>query len=187
MYISAEQRKVLIIGLSSVILFLLDIFFVMAPLINKILDLNVQIVSIKKNISDLRRQVSMLDSMKQKLEALKLQDADYEKRFPKEEELPSLLESLSAIALKSNVVIVAVKPIRTEIEEQAAKGGCLFKEIPIEIVAKGGYHHLGNFINRLEMLDRFMEIKDIEIGRDETTSRRHNLRLLVSTYILLKA
>lgn len=184
MYISVEKRKFLIISLTSAALLLLDILFILRPLINKAYDLKSQVVSIKNNIANLNKQISMLDSQTKKLGMLTTDKTNYEKKFPKEEEVPALLESLSTIAKRSSVDIIAVKPVKIEAKEQMEKIAGIFHEIPIEILAKGGYHQLGQFINRLENLDRFMEVIDIEIVRDNTTPRRHYLRLLVSTYIL---
>lgn len=183
-HIAEEKRKFLIIVLSGIVLFVLDIAFIVTPLINKTSDLKFQIIAIKKNISDLNKQISMLDAARKKLENLKSDQAVYEKRFPKEEEIPSLLESLSTIAARSSVDIIAVKPIKIETKEQMQETVGLFHEIPIEILARGGYHQLSQFINKLETLDRFIEVKDVEIAQDNTMPRRHFLKLLVSTYIL---
>ena len=188
MYIPEEQRKFLIAVLSTVILLVVDIFLILRPLINKTSDLRTQASALTKDIAILNQQISMMDARKKKLEELKTQYANYEKRFPKaEEEIPSLLESLSTIAVKSDIAIIGIRPVKPVQTEQVEKIAALFNEIPIEILAKGGYHQLGSFINRLEALDRFMEIKDMEINRDAATPRSHSLRLMVSTYILKTA
>lgn len=179
MIIGEEKRKILIIALSSAALLALDIFFILRPICNKCADLKTQIVSVKNNINSLNQQISSMDNIKRQLEALRQEQSDYEKKFPKEEEIPALFDSLSNIALKSGVAIIAIKPSHPAQE-------AVFHEIPMEISAKGGYHQIGQFINKLETSDRFIEVKDIEIKQDNTTPRRHSLKLLVSTYILGK-
>lgn len=185
MYISEEQRKFLIIASAAVIFLVVDIFFILKPMFAKTWELNQRIGSINKDVDELKRKISTLDSAKGKLGALKSEYENYEKRFPKADEIPSLFETLSTIAVKSKVGIVAVRPMVAE-KGPAAKVSSLYQEIPIEIRAKGGYHQLGDFINKMEMLNRFMEVKDIEITREDAAAKRENLRLLVSTYILLR-
>ncbi|MCX5715363.1 MAG: type 4a pilus biogenesis protein PilO [Candidatus Omnitrophica bacterium] len=184
MNIRTPDKKFLVIVISGAVLFALDIFFILRPLINKTMDLRSQIVSVKKNIANLEQQIQVLDATQQRMTALKGQAAECEKKFPKNEEIPSLLENISATAAKSGVDIVAIRPVKKEPQAGKEKANDLFHEIPIEILAKGGYHQLGQFINRLEVSARFMEVKGIDLIRDPAFPRRHNLKLLVSTYIL---
>jgi type IV pilus assembly protein PilO len=142
------------------------------------------VLSVKKNMADLDREINSLTATTKKLEDLRLQAAECEKKFPKDEEIPALLENISATAAKSGVDIIAIRPIKAEFKEEAQRPPDLFHAIAIEIVAKGGYHQLGQFINRLETSARFMEVKDIDINRDPANPRRHDLKLLIATYIL---
>ena len=183
LHISEEKKKFLIIGILSAVLLFLDIFFVIRPLFHKSSDLKMRIVAVEKNIDDVTQNISTLPKTEKKLEDLKSEQALYEKSFPKEEEVPSLLESLSRVAASSSVDIIAIKPIKIE-PNYIEKNPKPFHEIPIELQAKGGYHQIGQFINKLERLDRFMEVKDLKISQDNTTPRRHYLKLLLSTYIL---
>lgn len=180
----SQKRKVLVIGIGGIILLAVDIFFVFIPLLNKTFNLKSQIISMKENTAYLNRQISMLDATKKKLEILKADQIKYGEFFPKEEEVPVLFGNLSGIAGKLGVDIISVKPVKSDLGQDAEKTAGLFHEVPIEISAKGGYHQMGQFINKLETLDNFMEVKDLEITADKATPRRHFFRLLVSTYIL---
>lgn len=179
-----QNRKVLIIGAGVIILLLLDLFLVFLPLVKKSFDLKSQIVSVKKNISTLNQQIVSLDATKKRLEILKNDQIMYETKFPKEEEVPALLGRLSTIAGKLGVEIIAVKPVKIELRGGADETVGLFHEVPIEISAKAGYHQIGQFINKLETLDKFIKIQDVEITPDRATPRRHFFRVLVLTYIL---
>ena len=184
MHIQDEQnRKILIIGISSVVLLAVDVFFVFIPLVNKSFDLKTQIISIKNNTASLDRQIAMLDNTRKRSEVLKAEQTRYKEFFPKEEEVPAILGDLSSIAGKLGVDIIAVKPVKLNSQQNTEKIANLFHEVPIEISAKGGYHHIAKFINKLETLDKFIEVKDLEIVANQTTPRRHFFRLLVSMYI----
>ena len=60
-----------------------------------------------------------------------------------------------------------------------------YQEIPIMISARSGYHELGSFISKLENADRFMEVSDIKLKANSANFRKHNVELIVSTYLLV--
>jgi Tfp pilus assembly protein PilO len=182
--IDEKKRKILIIGLIGVVLLISDIFLVVLPLVRKSFSLKAQIVSIGKDMSSLDQQIHMLDTTNKKLQALKTERDSYERSLPKEEEIPALVGNLSAIAGKVGVDIIAVKPVRIESREGPGQEAVIFHEVPLEIFAKGGYHQMGKFINELETSGKYIEVKDMEITRDELMPRKHFSRILIATYIL---
>ena len=88
------------------------------------------------------------------------------------------------MAKSANTKIVGIMPV-TGKEEKAEKNQ-IYKEIPILISAKSGYHELGRFLNSLENSDRFMKVGDMHIRANPATPKKHDVELLVLTYILLK-
>lgn len=179
-----QNKKLAAIGLIAAVLVIADIFFIFLPLLGKNFKIKTQILSLKKNTEALNRQFSDINGIKERLAAVKAERESYNLIFPKEEEVPVLLGGISAIAGKTSIDIIAVKPVKLENSRDTAESTAVFHEVPIEIFAKGGYHQIGQFINKLESLDKFVEIKDIEITADKATPRRHFFRLLVSTYVL---
>jgi len=179
--LTSEQKKILAIGAGVIVLLTLDICFVIIPLTKKSSVLKRQVVKLSTDINSVSKEVSLLDSKKEKIRILKAEKSAYEGKFPKEEELSSLMENLSKIAVDSKVDIIAVKPLKHNVPGKEIK---LLRQAPIEILARGGYHQIGQFINSLERLDRFLEIKQITITWDGKSPRKHHLRLLVATYIL---
>ena len=184
-HLSDEQRKLLIIAASAIVLLIVDIMFIVSPLMNKNADLKRQVVVVKAKLIELQKKINLADAAKKRSEELRAELATYEKRFPREEEIPLFLEDLSKVAVASGIDISAIKPV-TKAGLQAPPDAFmnLFHKIPIEISAKAGYHQIGRFINSLEKLERFIEIKDIQISQDTTTPRRHQLKLVISTCIL---
>ena len=109
----------------------------------------------------------------------------YEKRLLTREKMPSLLEAVSDMAIDSGIRIVAITPVmlfKTPVagEEQP------YREIPIWISARSGYHQLGSFINSLENAHYFMKVADIQIRSNKRTPARHDVELLIVTYVLSK-
>ena len=103
--------------------------------------------------------------------------------LPVEQEVPKLLEMLSTMARSSNVKIVGITPLASKQEESPEK---IYQEIPILISAKSGYHELGRFLSDLESSDRFMKVSDIDIKENKSNVKRHDVELLVVTYVLLE-
>jgi Tfp pilus assembly protein PilO len=180
----ARNKNALVIGAAAAVILLVDIFLILLPLTALNFKLKAQIISIKKDAADLKKQATDISAIKSRLETVKNEQKTYEKQFPSQEEVPALLGGISAVAGKIGVEMVAVRPVKLEPGQKIAGADTIFQEVPVEIFAKGGYHQIGQFINRLESLDRFFEIKDIEIGTDKASPHKHFLKLLVSTYIL---
>ena len=180
----ARNKNIVVIGAAAAVILFVDIFLILSPLTALNFKLKAQIVSIKKDTDVLNRQVTDVSAIKNGLEAARNEQKEYEKRLPKDEEVPVLLGGISAIAGKIGVEMIAVRPVKLETFGKTPESDTIFHAVPVEIFAKGGYHQIGQFINKLESLDKFVEIKDIEITADKATPRRHFFRLLVLTYIL---
>lgn len=179
----ARNKNALVIGAAAAVILLVDIFLILLPLTALNFKLKTQIISLKKETAALKKQAADINAIKNRLGAVKNEQKTYENLFPREEEVPALLGGISAVAGKIGVEMVAVRPVKLE-PAQKTDAGAIFQEVPVEIFAKGGYHQIGQFINRLESLDRFFEIKDIEIRVDKASPRKHFLKLVVTTYIL---
>jgi len=184
-HILKKHKGLLIIGAGAIVVFLLDVFFIVTPLIKKVSDLRCKVIAVKSDISYMDRQLAMLSATLEKLDNLKAGRAMYEVYFPKEEEVPGLLGEISTMAGKLGVDIIAIKPVKLKAAADLLKADeRLYNEVPIEISAKGGYHQISQFINKIETYTKLVEVKDVEIFSDSAAPRKHFCRLLVSTYIL---
>lgn len=179
-----EKKRFIVIGVGIACLLILDSLFIIRPLIKKASHLTPQIRTLDAQIKDIQDQISMLDVKKKKFEVLTSEQTGYERRFPGDEEIPSLLQDLSKIAADSGVNIIAISPVKRQSRHHIKGIEELFYQIPINIRAQGGYHQFGQFINSLEKLDRFIELQHIEIKRNTAAPRSHLLRILAATYVL---
>lgn len=182
-----NARPVIMLGVGFIVI-VIDLAFVFFPLARTAFSAQNKVAVLKKNIASTSSNISKMYSTRKKLEDLKVQQAGFEKKFPREDEISSLLNSLSSVAAKSGVDIIAIKPVRvgkiTETKKGKEPEKESFHEIALEISAKGSYHQIGAFINKIEMMDRFMNIRNIDIASNNTSPRSHDLKLTVVTYIL---
>lgn len=97
------------------------------------------------------------------LEAYRTQMAEMEasfeallKQLPQETEVPGLLDDISVKGEDSGLVFDVV-------DLQAEKKEEFYIELPIEIVARGGYHDFGSFVSGIASLPRIVTLGDFSI------------------------
>ncbi|MDO8525560.1 MAG: type 4a pilus biogenesis protein PilO [Candidatus Omnitrophota bacterium] len=139
---------------------------------------------IRAEVKISERDISGIDSLKKQMEKYQSKIESYERMLPIEQEVPKLLEELSVMAKSSNVKIIGITPVQPKQETDAQAQ--IYQEIPILINAGSGYHELGKFLSRLESADRFMRVVDINIKGNSMALKRHDVELLVLTYVLLE-
>ena len=112
--------------------------------------------------------------------------AEYlQKRLPAQDQISSLLEDFSNVAESSGVKILRIKPLEEPVPLNKAKqANNAYTEFPILIEARAGYHQLGAFVDKLETMDRFIKITDIDIAGMEKDPRRHDIKMRIVTYVL---
>jgi type IV pilus assembly protein PilO len=108
-----------------------------------------------------------------------------EKRLPGQDQISSLLEDFSDVAKSSKVNILKIKPLEefAPISKQKVVSNS-YAEFPILIEASAGYHQLGAFVNRLETMDRFIKIIDIDVSGTVKNPRDHDIKIRIITYVL---
>ncbi len=131
----------------------------------------------------LERDISETGGLKKQVAMFRDKIASRERMLPAEQEIPKLLEDLSNMAKKENVKIIGITPLKPN---QELKPDQTYREIPILINAKSGYHELGKFISDIENADRFMKVVDINIKQDAAAPKKHDVQLMVFTYQLLE-
>ena len=129
------------------------------------------------------KYISSIDGLKKQVAQYQDKIQRYEGMLPAEQEIPKLLEDLSQMAKESNVKIVGLTPLQSKQGSQGPDE--IYQEIPIRISARSGYHELGKFLSNLENSDRFMKVADIKIKENKATPKKHDVELLVLTYVLL--
>jgi Tfp pilus assembly protein PilO len=137
---------------------------------------------LKTEIIATEKEWANIKSLENKILLAKEKIDNYEKKLPREKDIPTILEYLSDSARKFNVRIVEIKPIKQG--KNNKKQNSIYYTVPISLKAECGYHQLGRFLNKLEKANRFMKINDIEI---EATSSRGNMlevHLIIATYVM---
>lgn len=178
-----KKQMMLLVGLASLVIVVLYVNFICIPQFMDFFATLQKGSALKTELSQTEDAVSKITTLRSDLDKYRNKVSDCEKMLPAQQEIPSLLEDLSAMAKSSNVKIVGITPMLPK--EDKTQKDRIYQEIPIVINAKSGYHELGRFIHNLENSDRFMKVADIEIKANRTTPKKHDVELLVLTYVLL--
>jgi len=181
-----RTQTLLLSMLAALIAVALYIYFIFVPQVVRVFKLTVGAGKMKSELRGARTTIMDLDKLKKDLEERSLKVDSYENKLPAEQEIPALLESLSNMAKESGIKIVGIVPEMTYVkDDKTAKKNQIYREIPILITAKSGYHELGSFLHNLENADRFMKVSDIRIRANKAAPGKHDVELMVSTYVLL--
>jgi len=179
-----KTQVVILAGLLAILGVVLYFSFILKPQIVRVAESVSAAGSIDADLKEAGKNIANIPAFKKNIVAYEEKVDRYEKMLPVEQEIPSLLENLSNIARSSNIKIVGIIPVT--VKEDKPKKAQVYQEIPILINAKSGYHELGKFLSSMENSDRFMKVADIQIKSNAQSPKKHEVEVLVLTYILLR-
>lgn len=181
-----RTRTLLLTVLVTLIAAALYLYFVFVPQVIRVFKLTVTAGKMRSELKSSQVVIKSFERLKNDLKEQSQKVEPYEKKLPAEQEIPALLENLSNMAKDSGIKIVGIIPAMSYFkDDKSVKKSQIYREIPILITAKSGYHELGHFLNNLENADRFMKVADIDIKANKTSPKKHDVELMVCTYILL--
>jgi len=178
----AKTQRYVLFGLLGILLFIVYMYFIFLPQLTKDVIITGRMITLSKDLGEGRNLIGQTDAFKKKVDEYKDKIELYEKKLPAQQEIPSLLENLSKMARNANISIIGITPV--DLKPQKGKKNLVYKEIPILITARSGYHELGRFLSNLENGDRFMKVVDISIKANSATPKKHDVELMVYTYVL---
>ena len=185
MDINEKQKLYILFGIFGIVAIMVYYNLLLKPQFSSFIAHNREYYAVRKRVKDAKILIANEDRIKTQLDSFKKQSELFEKKLPSQDEVSSLLEDFSDIAESSEVKILRIKPLEVidsisgaEVRKE------LYYEFPILIEARGGYHQCGIFINKLENMDRFIRIDEIDIRGTSRDPRHHDIRLRASTCIM---
>jgi len=180
--IMSDQKKKdsLILGVALIVV-VLYVSFLIIPNFTKLSLASSEVRNLNDRISVVNERVKRLDQLTKQLDLLRVEEAGYTEGLPQKREIPKFLEELSQVAKASNVKILSITPMETKKTEEGSNP--YYSVMLVKITAKSGYHQLGDFVSSLENGKRFIEIEDIVIKNDEGFPRRHDVEMVLKTYV----
>ena len=160
-------------------------FLFLSPVASRLSFLFRESSGIQSKINKAEISINSMPKIKKEIEELRAKENFYSNKLPREEEFPAVLEDLSSMAQNSGVKITKILPMKeSPISTEEVTASEIYSRKAILVTAQCGYHQLGAFIAELENAQRFMEISDIRVEAGRISPKRHNVQLIVKTFIL---
>ena len=131
-------------------------FFAIAPLESRVAALRTQRAAQEQELSQLRAMAAELVRVRRESAEVERQLEIAKAKLPTEREMPALYRTLSDAAVQAGLAVALFQP-------QASRTRDFYNEIPISLVAEGGYHDVGDFVGRVAALPRAATIGELKL------------------------
>lgn len=156
--LSKEQTQYLVAGAVMLGAFgFIYIKFFWAPISKSIAETRAKIEETTGKIDKAKTQAARLPRIQAELVTLNEQAIEAEKRLPKSNSVPEILVTLTTLAQKYNVDIMAFSPGSKSTKE-------FFIELQYPISLKGSYHNIGRFLAAVSLEERIFNVSNVNFG-----------------------
>jgi type IV pilus assembly protein PilO len=139
----------------------------------------IAVVPVETRLQNLRaerttqhQELVRLRALAVELARVRREAAEVEKRLeiakeklPTEREIPALYRTLSDAAVQAGLAVALFQPQGPRIRD-------FYSEIPISLIAEGGYHDVGEFIGRVAALPRATMIGELKLSGPSADASR---------------
>jgi len=105
-----------------------------------------------------QRKAANLDALKQQMKEMEQSFGDMLRQLPNKTESAGLIIDISQTGLAAGLEFDLFRPKREQPTE-------FYAELPIDIVVKGDYHEIGEFVSGIAELPRIVTTHDIKLTR----------------------
>ena len=131
-------------------------FFALAPLQSRVAALHVQRDLPQEEVARMRALAADLTRIRREAVELEREMEVVKEKLPTEREMPSLYRTLSDAAVQAGLAVALFQPRAPVIRD-------FYSEIPISLVAEGGYHEVGDLFGRVAALPRTTTIGEFKL------------------------
>lgn len=154
-----KPARVVIAVLPAIVFMAAYGYLGLLPKYKKIESLKQDIVKQQNEIVKSQSMVDRLDILKAENAKLKARLAQLEEHLPEEGEISSLLKQVSDLGIEAGLKILVWKPA----PRRRHASGVVY-EIPVSVQLTGSYHRLGYFFASLANLERIVNVTDIKLS-----------------------
>lgn len=188
-----EQRALLVTGVLALVIGWLYAAYLVLPLRREAGRLAREAQSARQRIGTLEAAVANEDSLRAQYQQWDEKVKSLRVFLPPQEELPAVIERLSALANQTQVKIETISPQRSlgdqtkadanpETDKSPQPGPRGYEEVLIQIEALAGYHQLGAFLNAVEAGDRVVRVATLRMVGNPKDPKRHQIKLWLRAY-----
>jgi type IV pilus assembly protein PilO len=151
-------------------------FLALAPLQTEVAALDAQNASLQRELVQNRAIVAELARFRKELAELESRLALLKEKLPTEKETPPLYRSVHEAAIQAGLAVSLFQPREPRPRDY-------YSEIPITVTAEGGYHDLGQFLDRVAKLPRVVNLADLKASGLGRTKNSLRAELTLATYM----
>ena len=115
-----------------------------------------------------RQTVGRLAQLEVEYSRLHEQWLSAQELLPQEEEMPDLLRKVTTAGNKAGIEFMLFQPNSPIVKE-------IYKEHPVKVRVRGGYHQLGLFLSRIANMSRIVNVTGVQV-RTSSTGVKGNRR-----------
>ena len=133
-------------------------YFLVMPKTNEISRLEDKYSQLENELMTVKRKAMNLERLEKEMTENEAKFKITMKALPDKKEIPSLLASVSQSGQDAGLDFVQFQP-KPEVDRN------FFAEIPVTIKVRGDYHNVAVFFDKVSMLNRIVNIKNIKMTR----------------------
>jgi type IV pilus assembly protein PilO len=122
----------------------------------KIAQLEAEYGKLSADLEKARQMIDKLAQLEAEYDRLHEQWLSAQELLPEEEEMPELLRQVTTAGSRSGVEFMLFQPQPVVVKQD-------YKEHPVKVRIRGGYHQLGVFLSRLANLDRIVNVTNLDV------------------------
>lgn len=145
-------------------------YFFWSPNNQKLSNLERSLQSKQKRLAELENIKEGLPEFEKEFERLNREFQVASLKLPKEEEIPSLINSIY-----SDISAAGLEP--QVFAPKARRPKDIYAEIPIEMEVVGTYHELAGFFDRISRLPRIVNVQNLNLSRQKGKNDPENVTL----------
>lgn len=120
-------------------------------------ELETEYAKLSADLEKARKTVGRLAQLEAEYERLHDQWLSAQELLPEEQEMPDLLRKVTSAGNKAGIEFLLFQPGSPVVRE-------VYKEHPVKVRVKGGYHQLGIFLSRLANMARIVNVTGMQVN-----------------------
>jgi len=153
----APRWQRIVVGLVVLVAFAGAAYFIaVLPVSNRVSSLRTERDTREQEILRLRPMAAEVTRMRREAVEIERQLDVAKEKLPTEREIPSLYRTLSDAAVQAGLAVTLFQPLGPRVRD-------FYTEIPISVIAEGGYHEFGDFLARVATLPRAAMVSDLKL------------------------
>ena len=139
------------------------IYFSYLPKLKQIDKLKVNLAKIEKELEVAKKNARQLNEYRKKMQDAEKQFRIVMRALPEKEEIPTLLTGISKAGKDAGLNFILFQPTPEEKKD-------FYAEIPVAMKVTGDYHGVATFFENTSMLNRIVNIRNINMKPDKESN-----------------